>query len=269
MRKIGLTIAGIVLVTFMVSAQERSDTTGMREPSGQYREESGMQGNTETLEGRSGTQGQYSTHWSDQDRENITARDLPSGLLETLESNQYSGWENATIYRNKATQDYMLIIQGNGSPKTFYFDKEGQALNLETDSSAPKISDDNLSQPSSADMRSEDQRNEVDQSNQERSRTDEVPNETTNEDLQLQTTGPAPSTSWRTEDRIIIVADDIPSSLRVTLDEDDQYKGWQNSTLYKNRSTGEYMIEVRDGSNTKVFYFDKDGKVISNSGNND
>ena len=274
MKKIWLTMAGSLLIALAVNAQERSDTT-TTDPSTGYREESGVQGNTETLEGKSGTQGQYAPYWRREDQESISREDLPDGLLETLESSEYSGWENATIYRNKMTDDYMLIIQDQGSPKTFYFDKEGQALDSKAYSDVPE------SDQSSNNMREDDdQGNEVDQSNADRNRTDDMTvqpgndqsaNETSDsqeESVELQTTGPIPATSWRAEDKIIIVADDIPASLRITL-EDDKYKGCQNSTLYKNRTTGEYMIEVRDGSNTKVFYFDKEGKVLSNPGNND
>jgi hypothetical protein len=63
-----------------------------------------------------------------------------------------------------------------------------------------------------------------------------------------------------------VVTDDIPASLRATLS-DDKYKGWENSTIYRNRKSNDYMVEIRDGSNAKVYYFDKDGKAISTYGN--
>jgi hypothetical protein len=71
---------------------------------------------------------------------------------------------------------------------------------------------------------------------------------------------------WRNEDRVVVRSNDIPSSLRITL-RGDQYKGWENSTVYRNRSTNEYMVEIRDGSKTNTFYFDKDGKAINNGSN--
>jgi hypothetical protein len=127
MKKIWLTFAGSCLIALAtVNAQERSDTT-QQQPSSGYRTESGTQSETGTINGKSGTQGQYSTQWSDQDREAVTREDLPAGLLKTLESDDYKGWENATIYRNKVSDDYMLIIQDNGTAKTFYFDKEGKS----------------------------------------------------------------------------------------------------------------------------------------------
>jgi len=247
MKKIWLTFAGSCLIALAtVQAQERSDTTQTQQSSSDYRNESGTQSNTSTIEGKSGTQGQYSNSWRDEDRESVNREDLPDGLLKTLESDDYKGWENATIYRNKVTNDYMLIIQDNGTAKTFYFDQEGKSqtgVNTTPESSAPSSgyrSDDTSMQNSS----------------------------TPSTGVEVQTTQPSPSTSWNNEDKIIIVNDDIPPSLRVTL-QGDQFKGWENSTIFQNRKTNEYMIEIRDGSNAKVYYFDKDGKLLSNPGNND
>lgn len=66
----------------------------------------------------------------------------------------------------------------------------------------------------------------------------------------------------------MVTTDDMPTSLRMTL-EDDQYEGWENSTVYRNRNTNEYMVEIRDGSSSKTYYFDKDGKAKSNSESGD
>jgi hypothetical protein len=79
----------------------------------------------------------------------------------------------------------------------------------------------------------------------------------------LETVQQQNSHSWKAEDRVVISTEEIPPRLRLTLETGD-YKGWENSTLYKNRTTSEYMIEIRDGSLSKVFYFDKDGNAVPN-----
>jgi len=321
MKKILLTVAGSMLIALAtVQAQERGDTTRTKtdEPSSEYRTESGTQGETKTLEGRSGNQGQY---WRDENRVSVNRDELPADLLQTLESDLYQGWENATIYRHKDSEDYMLVIQDNGEVRTFYFDKEGQA-----------IDDQNQPEEQSGDMNQQDvsgqmQYGDVSQDPQWRAEdkvlisASKVPstmlitlgdpkyigwdksriykNKSTNEYMieikdgtdvrtyyfdqygnaktysgeqgvnetdQPQTMGPVqtdqpPSIQWRTEDRIVVESDELPEALRLTLSGDDKYKGWENSTIYRNRATNDYMIEVRDGSTTTIYYFDSDGQA--------
>jgi len=311
MKKIWLTLAGSLLLSMAVIAQERTDTTGTSDPSSNYRRtdtESGTQAETSTIEGKSATQGQAEDQqmsWRDEDRESISSEDLPTELLETLKSEEYQGWENATIYRNKVSEDYMLVIQDNGSTRTFYFDKEGQARSyrdddqssmqnqsgqtMETDvqtdsdiqSSSSTTESDSDTGVSSDVSSSETQTDTETQTSQENpgnnatgatstSAGTTTPSGTSGSTLETETTisTEQPSTSWRAEDRVVIVSSDIPASLRVTL-EDDTYRGWENSTIYRNRETNEYMIEIRDGSNSRIYYFDKDGKALQISGPDD
>jgi len=274
MKKIWLTLAGSLLLSLGVMAQERNDTTLTNDPSSNYRRtdtESGTQAETSTIQGKSATQGQsqdQNMNWRDEDRESISSEELPSGLLETLESAEYQGWENATIYRNKVSEDYMLVIQDNGSTRTFYFDKEGQARNY--------MDDDQSSIDTETDMSTSDtQPSQANPGNNATGATSTsagttTPSGTSGTPLNTETTiaTEQPSTSWRAEDRVVILSNDIPVSLRVTL-EDDMYRGWENSTIYRNRQTNEYMIEIRDGSNSKIYYFDKDGKALQISGPDD
>ena len=231
MKKILLTIAGSMFIALAtVNAQQQTDTTRTTtttttESSTNYRE-------PETQKQESGIQ---ITHWRDEDRESVTREELPSQLVETLKSDEYQGWENATIYRNKTSNDFMLVMQENGTVKTFYFDQEGKSRT--TTETTTRSSTEGQLTPGSG--------------------------------ISIQTTQPDPkSNAWLAEDRIIILIDDVPASLRGTL-ADDQYKGWENSTLYRNRKTNEYMVEIRDGSNAKVYYFDKDGKAINTPVNRD
>jgi hypothetical protein len=256
MKKIILTVAGSMLIALAtVNAQEKSDTTRTKESSSEYRKstdkESGTQSETSTIQGKSGTQGQYS--WRDEDRESITREDLPSGLITTLESDEYKGWESATIYRNKTTSDYMLVMQENGEVKTLYFDKEGKAMTSGDQSGT-----------------SGQYGNETDSTSQDQSSMSQSGGNTTgtsgnmpdNSSAAMQSQGAyGTSDQWRDEDRVTISSSEIPSSLRMTLG-DDQYKGWENSSIYRNRTSNDYMLELKNDNpnSTTVYYFDKEGK---------
>lgn len=64
-----------------------------------------------------------------EDRVLITADQLPVHLKETLQSNQYKGWENSSIYQDRVTGEYALeITNGNASPRAYRFDKNGKLI---------------------------------------------------------------------------------------------------------------------------------------------
>lgn len=70
---------------------------------------------------------------------------------------------------------------------------------------------------------------------------------------------------YRTQDRMVVPQDQIPSNLRQTL-EGTQYKGWENSTIYQDRTTGEYSMDLNNGTTTpRTYRFDKNGRVIDNA----
>jgi hypothetical protein len=307
MKKIWLTIAGSLFITLAsVSAQDRSssDTTGT--------------GSSQSTE--------YQYQWRDEDRETVTRDDLPTGLVETLEGGQYEGWENATIYRNKSSNDYMLVIQDNGTTRTFYFDKEGKehSMNSGLDNPGDK-SDSSQGQPertqsgdlqdststartgattssdaitiatspsttgsSTSDADDDDDADNDDNDatvttsgqststptgNSTYSTTDQASTSTTTGSTTqtgsgLQTTsGDQMSNEWNKEDRVVITTNELPSALLISLG-DPKYRGWENSTVYRNRKNNQYMIEIRDGSDTRTYYFDKDGKAVVNTSGN-
>jgi hypothetical protein len=66
---------------------------------------------------------------------------------------------------------------------------------------------------------------------------------------------------YATDPMIKIPIDDLPSSMRKTL-EDEQYSGWQNSPVYRNSKTNEFSIDIKKGTQTKTYRFDKSGKPI-------
>jgi hypothetical protein len=64
------------------------------------------------------------------------------------------------------------------------------------------------------------------------------------------------------KDMTVIQAADVPASLRSTL-AGDQYKGWEsNATIYSSKNNDSYVVEIREGNETKVHRFDQNGKAV-------
>jgi hypothetical protein len=61
---------------------------------------------------------------------------------------------------------------------------------------------------------------------------------------------------------IRIRMDAIPSPLRKTL-KGSEYSGWEESPLFKNKKTLEYLIDIRSGDSLRTFRFDKFGNPIN------
>src|SRR3954463_10664287 len=57
---------------------------------------------------------------------------------------------------------------------------------------------------------------------------------------------------YRSENRVRVPSSQIPASLRQSL-KGSEYKGWENSTIYMDKTTGDYFYE----SNSKTYRFDK------------
>jgi hypothetical protein len=58
----------------------------------------------------------------------LKSSDIPSSLRETLQKSKYKGWENAMIYKQKSTNEYLVEIMENGKAKTYRFNKAGEPL---------------------------------------------------------------------------------------------------------------------------------------------
>lgn len=85
---------------------------------------------------------------------------------------------------------------------------------------------------------------------------------TTNKSRQGQT-----QTSTQSSDWVKVKSSEIPSSLRTTF-QGSEYRGWENGTVYRNKSTNEYYLELQSnaGSSPTLYYFDRNGKRTQNSG---
>ncbi|WP_133259678.1 hypothetical protein [Pseudochryseolinea flava] len=83
----------------------------------------------------------------------------------------------------------------------------------------------------------------------------------------MEQVSPTPSQSqYRSADRVTVPADQVPSSLRQTL-QGSQYKGWETTPLYQDRRSQEYYFEMPDANGTtkRMYRFDRNGKAISGS----
>src|SRR6186997_396965 len=58
---------------------------------------------------------------------------------------------------------------------------------------------------------------------------------------------------------VIIQPSDVPASLRKTL-QSSQYKGWESGVIYRNQTSDMFMVEMREGNQTRLYRFDQNGK---------
>jgi hypothetical protein len=70
--------------------------------------------------------------------------------------------------------------------------------------------------------------------------------------------------STQLKDMTVLQSTEIPASLRETL-QAPQYKGWDASTskIYRNQTSDLYVVQIQDGTMTKTYRFDKNGKPIN------
>src|SRR5689334_11549180 len=70
--------------------------------------------------------------------------------------------------------------------------------------------------------------------------------------------------SIKLKDMTVLKSTEVPASLRETL-QGPQYKGWDAATskIYRNQTSDLYVVQIQDGTMTKTYRFDKDGKPIN------
>jgi len=70
--------------------------------------------------------------------------------------------------------------------------------------------------------------------------------------------------SIKLKDMTALQSTEIPATLRETL-QGAQYKGWDASTskIYRNQTSDLYVVQIQDGTMTKTYRFDKEGKPIN------
>ena len=62
-----------------------------------------------------------------------------------------------------------------------------------------------------------------------------------------------------TKNMIQLQASDVPGSLKRTL-QAPEYEGWENGTLYKDKSNNHYILQIQNGGKTRTYHFGSDGK---------
>jgi chromatin modification-related protein VID21 len=144
MKRIILSIVGSMLISLCaVQAQER-DTTGMAsksrnkqnkqryEQSQQQRDQTRQQ-QDQTRRQQDQTRQQQDQAWQQQGDKSrnayanegmviIEKNEIPASLKQTLQKEKYAGWENATIYHNTNTGEYVI------APRAYRFDEQGKEM---------------------------------------------------------------------------------------------------------------------------------------------
>jgi hypothetical protein len=67
------------------------------------------------------------------------------------------------------------------------------------------------------------------------------------------------------KDYQVMESSDVPASLRSTL-QGSRYKGWEEGKVYKSTSSNGYWLNMGTGTESKNFYFDRNGKATSAPG---
>jgi hypothetical protein len=75
---------------------------------------------------------------------------------------------------------------------------------------------------------------------------------------------PTQQPSTQLKDMTALKSTEIPANLRETL-QAPQYQGWDASTskIYRNQTSDLYVVQIQDGTMTKTYRFDKNGKPIN------
>jgi hypothetical protein len=64
-----------------------------------------------------------------EDHQKITVKQLPEAVVEGVKrEKEFSGWDNAKVYRSKTGSEYVVEIIRNDTTHTLTFDKTGKRL---------------------------------------------------------------------------------------------------------------------------------------------
>lgn len=55
----------------------------------------------------------------------------------------------------------------------------------------------------------------------------------------------------------------LPAKLKEVLEEEEHYRGWQDSTIYFDKNTGLYLVPVRYAEGVKVYGLNENGHPVT------
>ena len=61
---------------------------------------------------------------------------------------------------------------------------------------------------------------------------------------------------------IRITTEELPKSVKQTLSSGSSYVGWEKAKAYRDKSSREFLVEMKEGDKTRLYRFDKAGKPI-------
>lgn len=302
MKKIIFSIVGSMLISLCAVHAQQTDTAGTASKSkskqNRYRTEEGSK-DRDKADRDQAWQQRSDRMRGDQAVVVIDVQEVPSNIRQKLEADKkYSGWEKATVYHNTRTGDYVFIPQpfrldkdGNeqemkGDRAWGYqnrYDRQGEDMSRQHREMSRQHRE--MSR----------QHREMSRQNQDTSQDMSAPDQARNEEGEIPTSaseeqgdGQQPSSAYRTDqdqqgeqqqqqnaqsyrpedqyntaNMVEVQENDIPQSLRTTLQE-SEYEGWkENGKLYRNPSTSEYVLIIdTDASQDRRFRFDANGTRV-------
>ena len=309
MKKIILSIVGSMLISLCVVQAQQTDREGAASKSkskqNKYKTEQSRQNqpgqrSQEDKGQQESDRAQGQNAYANEGMVVIEKDELPESLKQKLQSEEYAGWENGTIYHNTNTGEYVI------APRAYRFDSKGNEMEMGEASQGYSSRDrsgqpsdqqqsnqyrtkDDQQQPSSqqqtdqsGDVRTSEQADDADQQPDNTNQQSDAQNRTDDQSARDQQQSQsyrstdrsqsdaqgqpdqAAGNQYRTEDMVEVQTEQIPASLRRTLRE-SQYMGWEDKgTLYQDPSTNEYVLvmdKTDDSDQPRAYRFDKNGQL--------
>jgi hypothetical protein len=60
-----------------------------------------------------------------------------------------------------------------------------------------------------------------------------------------------------------IPLDDLPAEVLEAITEENQYKGWRDSTVYFEKNTGHYLVPVDEEDGLRIYGLNEDGEPVT------
>lgn len=116
MKKLMLTLTGLLLISIMTVDAQSRDTVPTRKMDTLRQEGSKYQESQESYNLREMTK--------------VKVNEIPASLFQTLQGEEYKGWDNetSTIYKSKTGNLYVVEIRDGDKTKVYHFDSDGKPI---------------------------------------------------------------------------------------------------------------------------------------------